>query len=125
MRGVFASWMIVCLSCGAAYAQQVPESLQGKWKARWDQREVTLTLTASGGTFARAAYYANASHDGCSRLRGDVAVESVAPDEVVIKLLQSKAMKGCSDEQVVLKRGTDAGKVTGAVGTAQVAFVKD
>ena len=119
--------LALLLVSGAAFGQgaQAPDWVVGKWKARYNEREARLTIEAAGGKYAKVGYFANASHDACSRLRGDLAIAAASSEEVSLTLLEAKVMNGCADTAIVLKRSADGARLEGTLNGTPVVFVKD
>jgi|SRR5689334_18282432 len=102
--------LFVALYCASSFAQtgatsplEVPSSFIGVWKVRWQGRtplEARLALTASGGTWKTSAH---SLYNSCVGLKVPVFVESVSPEQILLRLNFS-VLRGCEDDKVVLTR---------------------
>lgn len=102
--------LFVALYCNSSFAQtevtrplEVPSSFVGVWKVRWQGRnplEARLVLTASGGTWKTLTH---SLYNSCVGLQVPVSVESVSPEQILLRLNFS-VLQGCNDDKIVLTR---------------------
>lgn len=93
------------LSCFAATAQE-PGLYDGTWDAKMVNNKGqtfkgTVTFRDQDGTWDIA--WQNAKNP-CSGMRAPVVIQRAATDELVFEIKRSKALKGCKDNTVTLKR---------------------
>jgi hypothetical protein len=96
------------LFCGAVQAQPSP-GFDGKWLAKFtsprgDPREAVLIIGGSAGTWEQQI---QARNNPCGGREVPIAVAAASDTDLEVKILNSKALVGCSDGTISAKRIDD------------------
>lgn len=112
-------WLVIggVLALSPIALAQEPNPYQGTWKAtmvnkKGETRKGEVILKDKDGTWD--IDWQNPS-DPCAGLRSPVTIQRTSADELVFEINRSKALKGCKDSIVIMKRVDDT-TLKGALG---------